>query len=112
MTTTIESITTSTITGLLDEAARELADVPGRAPQDAQIGACLLAYTMSGIQGEPSRMLLSTLERRGVNGCEAEAVALALRAYALRLGAWLGRHENSPRNVTGRPQTHESERTR
>ena len=84
----LTTTTTGAVAAAIDELTLALADVPGRAPQDAQIGACLLAYTMSGIQGEPSRMLLSTLERRGVNGCEAEAVALALRAYALRLGAY------------------------
>lgn len=103
----------TTITGLLNEAARELADVPGRAPQDAQIGANLLSYVVAELHcGYPSNLLLSTLERRGVDRAEALAVAASVQALALRLGAWLGRHENSRAVALRTAQTHESERTR
>lgn len=91
--TTLESIiTTTTITGLLDEAALTLADVPGRTPQDAQIGANLLSYIVAELHcGQPVRCLMSTLARRGVDRAEALAVAASVQALALRLGAWLGR---------------------
>ena len=112
--TTLDTITTNTITRLLDEAARELADVPGRTPQDSQIAGTLLHLAVAGIQGHdtPSRLLLNTLARRGVSGAEAEAVALALAGLALRLGAWLGRGENMPHGCTGRLRTHEDRRAR
>jgi hypothetical protein len=69
--------------------------VPGRHPQDAQIGGTLLHLAVAGIQGHgtPSRLLLNTLERRGVDPHEAREVAQALQGLALRLGAWLGRAE-------------------
>jgi len=93
--TTLDTIIITNITAQLDEVALSLAGVPGRTPQDAQNAATLLAYVMAKLYGEgrPSRLLLNTLERRGVSGCEAEAVALALEALVLRLGAWLGRTE-------------------
>lgn len=89
--TTLETITTNTITGLLDEVAQSLGTVPGRTPQDAQIASALLSYVVASIHGTHSRLLLNTLERHGADTYETEAVALALRAMALRLGAWIGR---------------------
>ena len=89
--TTLDT-TTTTITGLLDELTESLADVPGRHPQDAQIGANLLSYVVSELHyGSPSLMVMNTMERRGVDRDEAREVAQALHALALRLGAWLGR---------------------
>lgn len=92
-TATEQTTTTTTITGALDALAQSLAEVPGRHPHDAQIGSPLLHLASTGIQnhGDLSRMILATLERRGVDADEARAVAQALQGLALRLGAWLGR---------------------
>jgi hypothetical protein len=95
MTTSTTITTADDIGALLDEAAHALSALPGRRPQDVQIASTLLAYTMSGLygHGSASRLLLNTLERRGVDACEAQLVAQALHGLALRLGAWLGRAE-------------------
>ena len=93
ITDTTTTITTDSIIAALDGITEGLADVPGRTPQDGQIASALLAYTMTSLGGQPSRLLLNTLERRGVDRHEAQEVALALHGLALRLGAWLGRAE-------------------
>lgn len=92
MTNSTTTITADEIGALLDEVAQSLADLPGRTPQDGQIATTLLTYVVASIHGTPnSRLLLNTLERRGVDRHEAQEVALALHGLALRLGAWLGR---------------------
>lgn len=89
----ITADTTTSITALLDELTEALRYLPGKYPQDGQIASTLLALVMADIQGHgtPSRLLMNTLERRGADACEAQAVAQALRGLSLRLGAWLGR---------------------
>lgn len=91
MTTT----TITTITSQIDALTLSLADVPGRAPQDAQNAATLLNFTTANLyasrHGDTPKIMLRSLERRGVNPAEAEAVSRALGALALRLGAVLGR---------------------
>jgi len=88
----ITTITTDIIIAALDSITEGLADAPGRTPQDGQIATTLLTYVVASIHGTPnSRLLLNTLERRGVDRHEAQEVALALHGLVLRLGAWLGR---------------------
>lgn len=91
MTTTLD--TTTTITSLLDQATQALADVPGRTPQDAQIGANLFSYVVAELHcGQPIRLIMNTLERRGVDRDEALAIAESLNKLAKAIGAFLGRH--------------------
>lgn len=89
--TTLDTIITSSIAAQLDDLAASLANVPGRVPDDTQNAATLLAFVLADLYGHPSRLLLNTLERRGVDAKEAQQIARALRGVALRLGAWLGR---------------------
>lgn len=95
--TTIEQSTITTITDALHELALSLADIPGRYPQDAQLASGLLLLAAAGIQSHsgPCVLLLNTLERRGADRGEAQAVAEAVQALALRLGAVLGQHERT-----------------
>ena len=92
MMTNSTTITTDSIIAALDDMAEGLADVPGRTPQDSQIGANLLSYVVADIHcGHPIRCIMNTMERRGVDADEARALAESLKGLALRLGAWLGR---------------------
>lgn len=92
--------TITTITAQIDALTLSLADVPGRAPQDAQNAATLLNFTTANLyasrHGDTPKIMLRSLERRGVDPTEAEAVSRALGALALRLGAVLGRSQTCP----------------
>lgn len=92
--------TTTSITALIDELTEQLSYLPGRHPQDSQIASTLLLLLAAAqIQGHgtPGHLLPNTLERRGCNRQEAQAVALAMHGLALRLGAWLGRTKECER---------------
>jgi hypothetical protein len=94
---TLQTDTITTITDALHALTLSMADIPGRYPQDAQLASNLLLLAAAGIQnhGTPCTMLLNTLERRGADRGEAEKVAEAVQALALRLGAVLGQHERT-----------------
>lgn len=91
MSTAIERTALATLVAQIDDVTASLASLPGRTPDDQNIGHALLALATTYVDGNPGRMLLDTLVRRGVKPSEAQAVARALAGLAIRLGAYLGR---------------------
>jgi len=89
--TSIDTITTNTAIALIDEVTRSLAAVPGRTPQDKGIGYTLLKVVEWKLADVPGSQMHELLLGTGVDSVEADAIATALEALALRIGAWLGR---------------------